>query len=343
MNLFHSARLRLTLWYVLGIFFISVLFSIALYNILASEINRLAALRRVEVQDQLQMEGLFVPLDQLYDVTQDEILFVQDARTRLLINLLIANGCILIFSGGMGYFLAGKTLEPIQEMMNEQNRFISDASHELRTPLTALKSTFEVYLRDKKRNIGEADELIKESVQDVDRLSQLSESLLTLARTHMQKQHVRTRFSLSETVMQAVKQLGPLAKKKHIEIATHVQPVEFTGDPDALMQLCIILIDNAIKYSPSKKTITIQLASRTRSVDLAVIDEGVGIPAEHIPHIFDRFYRVDQARTHSTNGYGLGLSIAKQIVDAHGGNMKVSSVLHEGSTFTVSLPKSLRG
>ncbi len=339
MNMFHSARIRLTIWYTVGILFISLLFSIMLYRIITDEAHRLAQIRRVEIQDQMTMQRVLIPLDELYNISEDEFSFVQDAQSRVVTSLLIANTILIFLSVFFSYLLAGKTLEPIETMMNEQNRFISDASHELKTPLTALKSAFEVYLRDKHRTKEAADELVEESITDVDDLTRLTESLLSVFRYANQDREDFTLLNLEPLLTKVVKQMLPLAKKKQITIAPVFVPALIKGDELELGRLFTILLDNAIKYSQTRTTITIVSTITDGSVSIQFSDQGIGIDPKDIAHIFDRFYRVDSSRSRSVHGYGLGLAIAKKIVTIHAGTIMVKSAPGVGSTFTVILPR----
>jgi signal transduction histidine kinase len=225
-------------------------------------------------------------------------------------------------------------------MVDEQNRFIGDASHELRTPLTSLKTAMEVTLRDKNLSLLNAKKTIKESITEINRLQSLSEGLLQL--TQYQKPNGNLQFQkviLSEVIEEAIKKIEPLAKQKVITIDYKVEGYEINGNKFGLIDLLVILLDNAVKYSHKNTTVTITSHKTDRLVLLSVNDQGVGIAEKDLPHIFDRFYRADSARTKTAEGgYGLGLSIAKKIVEAHHGTIAVESRLGQGSKFTVLLP-----
>lgn len=338
--MFKTARLRLTFWYLVIIMMVSVIFSLAIYQILVREVERFA--RQHVIRTQIQVFNgapprLFFNDDALPQV---ELELVKDSKTHILVNLFIVNGIILVFSGGLAYFLAGKTLQPIQEMVDEQHRFVSDASHELRTPLTALKTSMEVSLRDKKLDLPGAKKIIHESVQDVNRLQELSENLLQL--TQYQKQNGNTHFeqlALGGILREAVKKIEPLAKKKKIEVAYDPTPLVLEGNKYGLVDLLVILLDNAVKYNHQNGKVTIGSKKQDKYVLLTVTDTGIGIRKKDIPYIFDRFYRADMARTKAAaGGYGLGLSIAKKIVELHHGRIQVESALDKGTTFEITLP-----
>jgi signal transduction histidine kinase len=269
---------------------------------------------------------------------------VEEAKARIALTLVIIDTAILVCSGLLGYFLAGRTLEPIKKMLDDQTRFVSDASHEFKTPLTALKSSFEVFLRDKKADINEARTLIKDGIDDVDRLNSLATSLLDLAR--FQQPDHKTAFVVAELdviLEKAVENIQPFAKKADIEIHFQKSNLKVIGDRGKLVQLFTILLDNAVKYSKpnSKVDITANLSDNrveNKYAQVKVIDYGIGIAKEDLPHIFDRFYRADLSRSKERiDGYGLGLPIAKNIVESHGGKISVGSELGKGTTFQVIL------
>ena len=267
---------------------------------------------------------------------------VSETKHRLFLALLLVNGSILIAAGGFGYLLAGKTLRPIKQMVDDQHRFISDASHELKTPLTSLKTSFEVYLRDKHKSTKKAEQLITESIAEVDKLQSLSESLLqlTLYKTPHAMNLLRP-TSVKKCIELAVKKVQPLATEKQIQIAAPSTSAIVLGNQDSLVQLLVILLDNAIKYSPTKSMVRITVTARDRSVSLTVSDEGPGIEPCDLPHIFDRFYRADQARsTTKQGGYGLGLAIAQNIAEVHSGKLSVRSKPGSGTQFTLHIKQN---
>jgi signal transduction histidine kinase len=261
-----------------------------------------------------------------------------------LILLMYANGVILMLSGAAGYFLAGKTLKPIEEAMEEQERFVSDASHELRTPLTALKTSIEVALREKNMTAREAKTVLKSSLEEVDDLESLASGLLSLTQApRLENKSASETVDLSKVLENAFKKVRPLARKKKIHLETEIEHIALDGDRAGLEKIAVILLDNAIKYTPVGGRVSITTAQDKKHVTIVFQDTGVGIPKEDLPHVFDRFYRVDSSRSKAeVSGFGLGLSIAKQIIDQHKGSISVSSAVGEGTTFTIKLPLSKR-
>lgn len=342
--MFRSARVKLTLWYLLIIMTVSFSFSVVIYEFLSGEVERLAMEQRLRIEQKLYEMG-FSPYEARLRISPNLPLpdpgLVNETKQRIIFSLAIVNGAIFFVAGGLGYLLAGKTLSPIQEMMQDQNRFISDASHELKTPLTSLKTAFEVFLRDKSRTKSDADQLVEESISEVDKLQQLSESLLQLAQ-YQRPQTVNTFEAVSALaiVKEATKKVEPQARKKQITLNTDaVENVQILGSMYSLIDLVVILLDNAIKYSAPDTTVTLSTKSRKNTVEISVADQGIGIIKSDLPHIFDRFYRSDTARCKSeSGGYGLGLSIAKRIIDSHKGEIVVKSST-KGSTFTLILSK----
>jgi signal transduction histidine kinase len=282
----------------------------------------------------------YVVPDTFPDVLIMDPELVDEVKQRLLFILIGVNGTILVFAGGLGYFLAGKTLRPIQEMLDEQNRFISDSSHELKTPLTSLKTSMEVGLRDKNLTLNDARILLTESITEVNKLQSLSDGLLDLAQYQKPDGNINfKKISLPEIVDGAIRKITPLARKKKINIETDLVRMEIEGDRYSLTDLLVILLDNAVKYSQSGKRVTVFCRKTDGTAEIKVNDNGIGIGEKDLPRIFDRFYRSDAARSKSgSGGYGLGLPIAKKITDIHGGSLTVDSKPGIGSTFTVRLP-----
>jgi two-component system, OmpR family, sensor histidine kinase CiaH len=332
--MFRSARLKLTLWYVLISMVISVAFSIILFSLIHAELGR--EYQRLEIREERlhAIDPFNNPPPQL----NQQVL--EGAENRLKLELLYANLLVLALSGLAGYFLAGRTLKPIQKMVQDQNRFIADASHELRTPLTALKTAIEVNLRDKKISLPQVKIVLKENLADVDNLKRLSDNLLSLA--SLQQSDYRQKketVSLKKVIKLAMAKIIYLADKKNIEITSKIEEVSVIGDSNRLMEMVLIFLDNAIKYSSEKTTINIELKLINSLAEIVIKDEGIGINNKDLPHIFDRFYRADISRSkNKTDGYGLGLAIAKGIIVSHEGKVTVESQINKGTIFTIHLP-----
>jgi signal transduction histidine kinase len=335
--MFTSARLKLTAWYLVIIMAVSMAFSLMVYNILMREVYRFAQAQRVRIERYWVPPGIPVPT-----LVYPDPDLVSEVQHRIIFTLAVINAGILVISGGLGYFLAGRTLQPIQAMVDEQNRFISDASHELKTPLTSLKVGMEVFLRDKRPKLADAKSVISESLSEIGRLQSLSESLLQLTQYQQLNGQLKfSRVSTREVITAAVKKLEPLADKNQITISASGGDYAVNGSFYSLTDLLVILLDNAVKYSSAGSGIEINTQKIDHSVTISVTDHGLGIAEADLPHIFDRFYRADTARGKAdSGGYGLGLAIAKKIVESHHGTISVTSRSASGSIFTLKLPLS---
>lgn len=342
--MFNSARLKLTGWYLLIIIFVSLSFSSIIYLSQTAEIDRLSRLQRLRIERRLVEGGYAIEIRPKIPAAQD-LELIEDSKKHLVTTLLVIDSAILIISALLGYFLAGRTLKPIKVMVDEQNRFIGDASHELRTPLTALKSAMEVYLRDRNSTQKDAKSLIIESIDQVNKLQILSNSLLNLSVTpNNSASHQPQKIAVNNLLNKSIREVNPMAKLKKIEIKYSPIEAVLEGDNASLINLFVILLDNAIKYSQEKSDINVSSKIAGNSIAILVVDKGVGIDSEDLPHIFDRFYRADRARERKqTGGYGLGLSIAKEIVKTHNGTIECESNLGPGTTFIVKLPLKQAG
>lgn len=332
--MFHSARLKLTAWYMFIIFGITTLFSAAFYHASTREISMM--IHRLEtVQESNEFRSL-PPL--LRGRTAPTIEELKNIKYRGLLTLIIVNGSIVIIAGGASYFLAGKTLAPIKVMMDEQAVFISNASHELRTPLTVLSAEMETALMEKKMTITQARALIKSNLEEVRELQQLSERLLQITRIGETPILDSAVISLEVCIAQANKKVHTLAQQKNIMIINNLEKdLSVKGDISTLTDALITIIENAIKYSHEGGTVHIDTYKKGKNAIISISDVGVGIAPSDVPHIFKRFYRADNSRSHIP-GYGLGLSIAQEIIKHHAGYIHVQSTLGNGSRFTISLP-----
>lgn len=231
-------------------------------------------------------------------------------------------------------------LDRLEAAFQRERQFTADVSHELRTPLTVIKGTAEVALRG--NDPQEYAEALTTVNDEVDRMSNIIDALLTLARADAGQLLLETQtVNMKELVEDACSTFTPLAAKEGISLnAESGESVEVPGDRERLRQLLRNLVVNAIKYTPQGGKITISLDKDGNWAKIVVTDTGMGIPQNNLAHIFERFYRVDQARSRAEGGAGLGLSIVKWIVDAHGGKIDAKSEFGKGSTFTVWLPSA---
>lgn len=223
-----------------------------------------------------------------------------------------------------------------------QRRFTADAAHELRTPLTIIKGDLSLALA-RPRDTQYYRQALVEVDEEVDRMNRLVERLLTLARADVEGPPLhRQPVNLSYLLAEIVKQTRPLAEAKGLELAAQIVPdLVAHVDADAITEVLLNLLDNAIKYTPAG-WVRLNARMEEEHICIAVSDSGPGISAEHLPHLFDPFYRMDRARSRELEGVGLGLTIAHELVRAHGGDLTVHSVLGEGSSFSVYLPDKTR-
>ncbi|MBU0618968.1 HAMP domain-containing histidine kinase [Patescibacteria group bacterium] len=319
---------------------ISIIFSLVIYTTITRELGR--GFRQAETRLRAEELGLPVPrqLPKHFEELGPQL--VEDlaaANKRVVLNLIILNGIILVVSTAAGYFLAGKTLGPIETAMEEQRRFVADASHELRTPLTALKTTIEVALREKKLTIKEAEKVLESNLEDIEDLESLTNNLLSLAQYQQgNNAFVLQPVKIGDVIQTSYKKISPLAKKKDIDIKIKTSEHIIEGNKQSLEEMMLIFLDNAVKYTPKGGRVRITTKSNKKKLIIKIKDTGIGIAKKDIPYIFDRFYRVDQSRSKdNVLGFGLGLSLAKQIIELHKGTVTVSSVLGKGSTFTLKL------
>lgn len=323
--MFQSATFKLTSWYLGIIIAICILFSIVIYTIATRELsNRIGIVQPGSTW--LEADFKLVRDDQLHQ-----------AEASLVLSLALTNLCIWTIGGVGSYYLARRTLQPIEEAHEAQSRFVSDASHELRTPLASMKTELEVALRDPTLTKQDAKNLLKSNLEEVDKLTQLSSTLLQLAKLDI-KNLITEKVSIPAAVQASVKRFG--ANAKRVRVDKPLFPPEALANQLHVEELATILIDNALKYSPANSKIHIAFLRKKQFVGFAVRNEGEGIASSILPRIFDRFYRAERSRTSSnTKGFGLGLALAKKIVELHHGELSVTSAPGAATTFRVLLPK----
>ena len=332
---FHRSSVKLAGLYLAIIMAISLFFSVSLYNVSMEELNR--GLRGPGPRAIIETMPEYGTNVRLRLMEEHEYQFEQ-ARERVLQRLFVVNLLILIGAGFLSYYLAYRTLKPIEEAHEAQARFTSDASHELRTPIAAMQTETEVTLMDPKLTLKEAKAQLTSNLEELAKITSLTESLLGLAQYENVDIDV-TPIALGPVVRAAQDKVESLAAKKSITIQAPDEIEEkVQGNEQLLIETLVILLDNAIKYSPDKTTIKIAVRKVNKQLAIDISDQGQGIRAADLPHIFDRFYRADAARNkQQVDGYGLGLSLAQRIVALQGGTLSATSSVGEGSTFTITL------
>jgi len=231
-------------------------------------------------------------------------------------------------------------LARLEQAFRRITQFTADASHELRTPVALMRTRAEIVLR-RPRSEEEYRETLRQILEDLQRTSSLIENLMLLARADSGTEALqRTRINMVESVGAACLEGRTLAETKQISFLEELpeSPVWIEGDSNSLRRLFLILLDNAVKYTPPQGRITVSLRSSDGCAVTEVRDTGIGIAAEDLPHIFERFFRADRARSRETGGAGLGLSIGQWIAQAHGGTIRAFSKPGEGSVFQVQIP-----
>lgn len=228
----------------------------------------------------------------------------------------------------------------LDEAFTSQRQFMEDISHELKTPLSILKGELEVTLK-RIRSAQEYETTLHSSLEEVNHLAHIVENLLVLARFDAKTATLQTMpLDSSALIKEAVENIRLLAEQKQITLEfNNAHTVDILADKNQIKRLILNILDNAIKYTPSGGKITVDLCQQKYTVDINISDTGIGIPDTELPYIFDRFYRVDKSR--SSSGFGLGLSIAKSIVQAHGGDIYAKPNIPQGTIFTISFPHKL--
>ena len=233
--------------------------------------------------------------------------------------------------------------ERLEQLDKSRSQFVSNASHELKTPLSTMKILIETLMYQDPPDPAMTKEFLTDANQEIDRLNRIVSDLLTLVNIDSGMKLNLAELDIGALLQEQVKRLSPLARENGIELDCQAkESLEVNGDALKLQQVVYNIIDNAIKYTPRGGEVHCTLVRSGKKAVIRVSDTGVGIPAEDLPHIFDRFYRVDKARSRETGGTGLGLSIVKQFVLLHGGTIDATSELGKGTTFTIELPLAAR-
>lgn len=259
-------------------------------------------------------------------------------RLVLIITVGTVIGFFLII--GVAYYLARRALVPIKASWDKQQQFVTDASHELRTPIAVIKTNTELLLHNPDHTIEEESIGIATILRESTRMGKLVTTLLTLARADSNQIEIKVgKVGVAELLKDLIEQFQPIAEMKKIGLTATLEPcMEIIGDKERIYQLVVILLDNAIRYTPPEGEIVVEGHISHGLVHITIQDTGIGISPEDLPFIFERFYRGDKIRSRDDGGSGLGLAIAEWIVEKHGGKIQVESVLGEGSKFHIQLP-----
>ena len=301
----NKAYLKLTFMYASILCFVSIIFSTIIYSNTVNSFN----IRPIK---SVQSEAI---------IKRDN-----EIKKEMLFHLIVLDSIIIILGTIGSYFLSKKTLKPIEENLNLQMEFISNASHELKTPITVITMENEVLLREKNHSKEELLHQIKSNLEEVTSLSKLVNILLELARNN---KITLEKIKVTDVVNNACDKLKLLSKKKNITILNNIDNLKILANKDILEEVIVIILDNAIKYSDKNTTIKIY----NKNSKIFIEDEGIGIKEKDLKYIFDRFYRAD--KSHSTEGYGLGLSLAKHLTEKMKLKISAYNNKEKGSTFVI--------
>ena len=317
-RIFTTAVSRMTLIYVALLSAVCIIFSSFIYTTASSEIDRTS---RRQVSGFRTGFGSFIINEN--DSEQLRQAEAAEAKRHLRVTLFLVNSIVIGGGAFVCYFLAKRTLQPIEESVNAQERFTSDASHELRTPLASMKTEIEVALRDKNLTKDDALQLLESNLEEVNALHLITENLLHLAR---HKELMETKqIDMPKLIKSIEKKYNQKLKIADMKFEIDNKTTKLISNQGVIQQLITILLDNAIKHAGKGTKVILKIHKKGSNLHINVIDSGVGLNDEALEKIFDRFYKADESRTASrSSGHGLGLSIAKQLVGALQGQIGVN-------------------
>lgn len=339
--MFHSARLKLTGFYLAILLCFSLALTVGVRALALHEYDRSNDAQRSEVR---VLERNFFGVSQSFllpDQPTNDFANVQQnqddlVRQHLNDDLVLLNLCALIIGGVLSYWYAGRTLKPIIDAHDAQKRFASDASHELRTPLANMQLENEIFLKQKSFSEGEARQLISSNLEEVQRLESLATNLLQL--TQYEQANLKlTSVAVKKLVEDTLAFEHKALEARGVQVEQTIAAGLVIGHGESLERLLAIVLDNAAKYGPKGGKIFITGKKSGANYSLSIRDQGPGIAAADLPHIFDRLYRGDKSRTGKTQGYGLGLSLAKQIAAANHATIAAANAKPHGAVFTIEL------
>lgn len=253
--------------------------------------------------------------------------------------LIIGSASILVLGLG-SWWLAGRMLASAQKAWDSQQQFVANASHELRAPLTLIRAGSDAALRKSTRN-SSVKNLLSDVVSEVDHMNHLVEDLLLMSRLDIgQLKMVNEVVLMDELASEIQRQYQPIMAEKFITFSVQTEALSITGDKVRLRQVILILLDNALRHTPKGGKILLTIKKQDNHALINVSDSGEGILRKHLAHVFERFYQVESDRREGNSGSGLGLSIAKSIVETHGGKISIQSEMNKGTTVICSLPLS---
>jgi len=343
-DLFHSARLKLTAFYFATLVVFCVVLSVSAHEFIEHELDRGVSAQQGVAGRLFQQYGDqgdsslpsgIIPFGNRYftNAVRDQS---QVTRQNLTRDLVLIDVALLAVAAYVSYWYAGRTLKPIEEAHEQQKRFTSDASHELRTPLASMKLENEVFLRQKTFSEKDARELIASNLEEVGRLDRLATNLLALNRyEHGDMSHAVV--PVREMVDAAIERVRKGRAAHKVRFVQDIVPATVDINRESLTELLTLLLDNAVKYGGKDGTVEVggMLADETYIV--TVRDHGPGIAEDDLPHLFERMYRGDKARSSKVPGHGIGLSLARQIAEVNDAQLTAANAPGGGAVFTLTL------
>jgi len=336
-DLFHSARLKLTAFYFAVLVVLCLLLTFGVHAFTNHELNRsddarLGAVHQLfERYTDLDNDGYGPGTKYFVNAQQRQ---ADVTRRHLNEDYLLVDLGLLAVGAAVSYWYAGWTLKPIEEAHEQQKRFASDASHELRTPLASMQLENEVFLRQKDFSKDEARALITSNLEEVGRLQRLATNLLALSSyEHGDVSHKQT--VVGDIVTDAVLRARQSREAKKLNFVQDIVAARVDVNRDSIAELLAILFDNAAKYGPKNGTVEITGSMQDDTYVLTVRDHGPGIAEADLPHIFERMYRGDKARSSKVAGHGIGLSLAQQIAKANEVTLTAENAPGGGAVFTL--------
>ena len=327
----HKPSLILAAKYLAVIMVISLFFSVNIYNASMQEIGRGYRRFGAGINRSLNQQEL--------SQFRDEQLAL--SRQALLNQLVLINSGIILIGGAISYYLARRTLKPIEDAHDAQNRFTSDASHELRTPITAMRTEIETFMMSSKPRLSDAKAVMRSNIEEIDKITELIDGLLRLARSK-DANPVLDYVTIEELIDLGVSKVQNYADDKQITIKRQLNDDSTLAlvDSELMSDAIKMLLENAIKFSEPSKTVAIKAYLKNDKLTISIIDHGPGIKQSQLPYIFDRFYQGEASRSKlSKPGFGIGLSIVKSIIQLHDGDISVKSQPRAGATFTITIPQ----
>lgn len=288
---------------------------------------------------------LITPFDEGYRIVFLDITTQQNVLTNMIFTFSIVALITLVFIFLISLYLTNKSIQPVKDAFEKQKQFIADASHELKTPLAVINTNVDVILSNQDQTVNSQTKWLGYIKTEIDRMSKLTSDLLYLTQMDHSEIHLlMSDFNFSNVVENVLLTMEAVIYEEKLNLDYEIEPnLILHGNQEQLTQVVMILLDNAIKYSPEKGIITLNMKRLNNNVVLSLTNTGDGINSNQIDKIFDRFYRTDSSRSRKNGGYGLGLAIAKTIVEQHDGKIYVESVTKEFTTFTIKVPiKSLK-